>query len=107
MLNYSANELNNELTTYLEKPSRELKKIRPKAIIAPHAGYYYSGPTAAWSYQYLQKLDYVKRVFIFGPSHHKYFPGCTLTYVDQYDTPLGPLEIDIESKNVNMQLWIN
>ena len=39
----------------------------------------------------------IKRVFIFGPSHHKYFPGCTLTNVDEYNTPLGPIPIDIET----------
>ena len=68
-----------------------------KAIIGPHAGYYYSGPTAAWGYQYVTKPHNFKRVFIFGPSHHKYFPGCTLTYVDEFATPMGPLSVDIES----------
>ena len=67
-----------------------------KAIIAPHAGLYYSGPTAAWAYQYVTKPNDIERVFIFGPSHHKYFPGCSLTRVDELSTPLGPLNIDID-----------
>lgn len=74
----------------------EVKHV--KAIIVPHAGYYYSGPTAAWAYQYLaQCKEQIKNIFIFGPSHHKYFPGCTLTYMDQYNTPMGPLDINIDS----------
>ena len=36
-------------------------------------------------------------MFLFGPSHHKYFPGCTLTYVDEYNTPMGPIAIDVDS----------
>jgi len=57
---------------------------------------YYSGPTAAWAYKNVVNPVGVERVFIFGPSHHKYFPGCTLTYMDQFNTPLGPLEVDID-----------
>ena len=78
----SAKELNSELETYLGKCSKEINPKLVKALIGPHAGYYYSGPTAAWGYQYVKKPHNYKRVFIFGPSHHKYFPGCTLTYMD-------------------------
>ena len=35
-----------------------------KAIIGPHAGFRYSGPTAAWGYQYITKPHEFKRVFI-------------------------------------------
>ena len=38
-----------------------------RAIIAPHAGYSYSGPTAAWAYRHVQ-CEGVKRVFLLGPS---------------------------------------
>lgn len=82
---------------YLGRAKKEIAPKQVKAIIGPHAGYYYSGPTAAWGYQYVTKPHNIKRVFIFGPSHHKYFPGCTLTYMDEYATPFGPLSIDIES----------
>lgn len=35
-----------------------------------------------------------KRVFLLGPSHHFYLPGCALTRCDAYETPLGDLKID-------------
>jgi AmmeMemoRadiSam system protein B len=38
-----------------------------------------------------------KRVFILGPSHHFYLPGCALTKCDEYETPLGNLIIDKDS----------
>ena len=39
-----------------------------------------------------------KRVFILGPSHHVYLPGCALSSTTQYETPLYNLEIDKASK---------
>lgn len=62
-------------------------------IIAPHAGYAYSGPTAAWAYRSLD-LSRAKRVFLLGPSHHFYLSGCALSRHSFYETPLGNLKID-------------
>jgi hypothetical protein len=67
-----------------------------KAIIAPHAGYSYSGPAAAWAYRCIDAKDF-DRVFILGPSHHVYLDGCALSACDTYDTPLGSLPIDKET----------
>ncbi|KAF2279368.1 UPF0103-domain-containing protein [Westerdykella ornata] len=66
-----------------------------RAIIAPHAGYSYSGPAAAWAYK---SIDWSKaeRVFLLGPSHHYYLHGAATTSFDAYSTPLGPLRIDTE-----------
>lgn len=52
-----------------------------KAIIGPHAGYRFSGPVSAWSYKYLEKLKENEklRVFLLGPSHHKYLKGISLS----------------------------
>lgn len=41
-----------------------------------------------------------RKVFVLGPSHHVYLDGCALTRCNQYETPLGPLPIDIESEPV-------
>ena len=41
----------------------------PRAVIAPHAGYSYSGPAAAWAYKAVDPRV-VRRVFLLGPSHH-------------------------------------
>ncbi|KAI1186967.1 MEMO1 family [Nemania serpens] len=64
-----------------------------KVIIAPHAGYSYSGPCAAWAYRCLD-LSKAKRIFLLGPSHTYYLRGCALTKFAQYATPFGNLTID-------------
>jgi len=76
-------------------PSDESYPIRScKAVIAPHAGYAYSGPSAAWAYKSIDTSN-IKRVFILGPSHHLYLDGCALTACEDYETPIGNLPIDI------------
>ncbi|KAI0021147.1 MEMO1 family [Xylariomycetidae sp. FL0641] len=64
-----------------------------RVIIAPHAGFSYSGPCAAWAYKCLD-LSKAKRIFLLGPSHTYYLDGCALTKFAQYETPFGPLTVD-------------
>lgn len=53
-----AQKLNDELSQYLKNAKPDVQPtINLKAIIGPHAGYYYSGPTAAWAYKLLQKTE--------------------------------------------------
>jgi AmmeMemoRadiSam system protein B/AmmeMemoRadiSam system protein A len=68
------------------------------AIIAPHAGYAYSGMAAAHSYKSLGSQK-VKRVILLGPSHHVAFRGVVLPASPIYDTPLGPLQVDMTMVN--------
>ncbi|PWN98045.1 UPF0103-domain-containing protein [Tilletiopsis washingtonensis] len=67
-----------------------------KAVIAPHAGYSYSGPAAAWAYAAIP-TSAIKRVFVLGPSHHVYLDGCALSKCATYKTPLGDLPLDLET----------
>ncbi|KAF5390225.1 hypothetical protein D9757_002885 [Collybiopsis confluens] len=67
-----------------------------KAVIAPHAGYSYSGPAAAWAYKSIDTTG-IKRVFILGPSHHLYLNGCALSGCKEYATPIGSLPLDLET----------
>ncbi|KAI9768704.1 MAG: hypothetical protein M1840_004699 [Geoglossum simile] len=64
-----------------------------RVIIAPHAGYSYSGPAAAWAYKSLD-ISKAKRIFLLGPSHHIYLSGCALSDCEFYETPLGSLKLD-------------
>ncbi|KAL2134309.1 hypothetical protein VTI74DRAFT_506 [Chaetomium olivicolor] len=64
-----------------------------RVIIAPHAGYTYSGPCAAWAYKALD-LSAAKRVFVLGPSHTYYLRGCALSTFNKYETPFGDLVVD-------------
>jgi len=64
-----------------------------KALIAPHAGYSYSGPTAAHAYMHLDP-SVIQRVFILGPSHHVYLRACAVSGASVCETPVGPLSVD-------------
>jgi len=64
-----------------------------KGIIAPHAGYFYSGNTAARAYKQLEKSDY-DTVVVIGPSHHTFFDGFSVGDFDFFKTPLGELPVD-------------
>ena len=68
----------------------------PKALIAPHAGYIYSGPIAASAYALLAPLrDVVKRVVLLGPTHRVAVRGLALPASTRFATPLGPVELDV------------
>jgi AmmeMemoRadiSam system protein B len=67
----------------------------PKAIIAPHAGYIYSGPIAAQAYARLAaEADLITRVVLLGPCHRVAVRGLAAPTVAAFATPLGPVEID-------------
>ena len=67
----------------------------PKAIIAPHAGYMYSGPIAAAVYASLAPLrGVVERVVLAGPAHRVYVPGVAIPSTSHFDSPLGPVRLD-------------
>lgn len=68
---------------------------RPKAIIAPHAGYEYSGSIAASVYARLQPYTKdIRRVILLGPSHRVALTGLAVPGVDFFSTPLGNIAID-------------
>jgi AmmeMemoRadiSam system protein B len=68
----------------------------PRALIVPHAGYIYSGPTAARAYARLAPLrDRVRRVALFGPAHRVYHRGMAVPGVDAFNTPLGNVPLDL------------
>lgn len=74
-------------------PVDDLPVPGARVIIAPHAGYSYSGPAAAYAYRSWD-VSKAKRVFLLGPSHHFYLTKCALTRCATYATPLGNLKID-------------
>jgi hypothetical protein len=67
----------------------------PKALIAPHAGYVYSGAVAASAFDCAEPLrDRVRRVVLIGPSHFVRFAGMASSGAAAFATPLGEIEID-------------
>jgi MEMO1 family protein len=64
----------------------------PKAVIVPHAGYIYSGSTAAQAFaRFTPAADRITRVVLFGPSHRVALRGLALPEVDAFRTPLGDI----------------
>ncbi|CAI8786869.1 MULTISPECIES: AmmeMemoRadiSam system protein B [Methylococcus] len=73
----------------------------PKALIAPHAGYVYSGPVAASAYVLLKPLRHsIRRVVLLGPSHRIAFRGLALSSTQSFATPLGEIPLDLEAQSV-------
>jgi len=69
----------------------------PKAIIAPHAGYIYSGPVAASAYARLAPAhDLITRVILLGPAHRVGFRGLAASHAEEFQTPLGEIPLDVE-----------
>ncbi|MGD8329731.1 MAG: AmmeMemoRadiSam system protein B [Acidobacteriota bacterium] len=70
---------------------------RPRAIIAPHAGYIFSGPVAATAFNTIaDAADDIHRVVVIGPSHYVPFRGIALPEAQLFRTPLGDVELDQE-----------
>ena len=66
-----------------------------KAIVAPHAGYAYSGPIAGSAFKTVAHLkDQVSRVIVIGPSHHMRFRGMAVPSASGLETPFGAVAID-------------
>jgi AmmeMemoRadiSam system protein B len=72
----------------------ERESRAPKAIVAPHAGYAYSGPIAGSAFAALPPS--VERVVLLGPAHRVALDGLALPGEGWLETPLGRLEVDQE-----------
>jgi MEMO1 family protein len=67
----------------------------PKALIAPHAGYLYSGGVAATAFATLRVVrSSIKRVVVIGPAHYVAVRGIAVPSADAFATPLGRLPVD-------------
>lgn len=73
-------------------------KVMPKALIAPHAGYVYSGRVAAAAFATLRdSAQIITRLVLIGPAHYLRVPGIAAPKVDAFETPLGRVPIDVEA----------
>ncbi len=88
--------LSHDIGQMLESAKHE--SLVPKAIIAPHAGYIYSGPVAASAYALLEPLRHaISRVVLLGPVHRVWVRGLVLPAVNAFETPLGVVKLDEEA----------
>lgn len=89
----SADELRHQVNGFLRgaKPAQHV----PKAIIAPHAGYVYSGPIAGSAYAPLLPVaDRIETVLLLGPCHQEHVDGIAASSATAFSTPLGDVTLD-------------
>jgi MEMO1 family protein len=71
---------------------------RPRALVAPHAGYRYSGAVAGHAYAALRPwADTFERVAVLAPSHRVAFRGIATSGADAFETPLGEVAVDTDT----------
>jgi AmmeMemoRadiSam system protein B len=89
-------ELSQTLAQMLGQAAHDApERAVPKAIIAPHAGYIYSGPVAASVYALLAAgRSRITRVVLLGPTHRVAVRGLALPGCNAFATPLGTVGID-------------
>jgi len=91
-------QLAQTLDTLLERaPSHPIPKLR--ALVCPHAGYTYSGQTAAIGYKTLVGRD-VQTVVVLAPSHYAAFEGASVPDAEVYQTPLGDVPISEKARKL-------
>ena len=75
--------------------------LSPAAVVAPHAGYRYSGAVAATAYaQVAASPAAVTRVVLLGPAHFCPLDGMAVPAVDAFATPLGIVDVDDDARTV-------
>jgi hypothetical protein len=95
-------ENSTELSTEVEAclANAEARECAPKAIIAPHAGYAYSGSIAGSAFAAVRSIAArISRVVLLGPSHRVAFTGLAVSGADAFETPLGRIPLDHEAIN--------
>ncbi len=90
------------LINYLCGGSLPQEKIKAKAVLAPHAGYIYSGKTACEVYK---RVEIPSHVIILGPNHTGMGAPVSVYSGDAWETPLGVVEIDREIRDRLLQFY--
>lgn len=94
---YSADraELSSQVDQFLEYAPKADINGSIYALVVPHAGYVYSGPTAGRAYKQMMAQNF-STVIILGPSHREYLTGISIYPGTGFETPLGVAPIDTE-----------
>ena len=101
----SALELRSLVRSYLDEGDGAALSGAHRALIAPHAGYVYSGSIAGSSFRQLVPAGPpVERVVLLGPSHRVYFEGLALATAEAFETPLGKVPVDRELSELLLDL---
>jgi AmmeMemoRadiSam system protein B len=91
----NAAALTHDIDAMLAEAEARAPQLVPKVLIAPHAGYIYSGPVAASAYALLKPIAHrIRRVVLLGPTHRVAVRGLALPGTGFFATPLGTVEVD-------------
>jgi AmmeMemoRadiSam system protein B len=90
-------ELTSTITALIADVANTGKLEGIKGLIVPHAGYMYSGPTAAHAYALLRQESF-SLVVVVSPSHREYFDGISVFPGDAYGTPLGKVPVAVHAR---------
>lgn len=91
-------ESKDEIISYINEFNKQFTingQFNAKAMIVPHAGYVYSGFTANIAY-HIAKDKKPKRVIVIGPTHNVYYEKASVALYDEYETPFGNIQIDLD-----------
>jgi hypothetical protein len=89
-----SNRLEEVVEAHLRAQSCDAGDV-PKAIIAPHAGYPYSGPIAGSVYSlFRHRAGEIRTVVLVGPAHRVAIRGLAAPGCDEFETPLGRVPVD-------------
>ena len=95
----NADRLRKQVSDLLAGIAMPIKNI-PEALIVPHAGYVYSGATAAAAFATLRNgAQMITRVVLIGPAHYVHVRGIAAPTVDAFETPLGRVPVDKSALN--------
>ena len=98
-------ELESTCRMLLDEAKSDVKAVPSRkifGIVAPHAGYQYSGYTAAHGYSLLRPGEF-ESVIIVSPSHREYFDGISVFSGKSYSTPIGEVEVDVKMRELFME----
>ncbi|MEM0475677.1 MAG: AmmeMemoRadiSam system protein B [Candidatus Norongarragalinales archaeon] len=84
---------------------KKIAGVKPKAVVAPHAGWIYSGQTAAYAYQAVKKATPQGETVVFvvlSPNHTGYGAAVAVSALD-WQTPLGIVKNNAEFREALLE----
>ncbi len=93
-------ELSSQIDNFIQN-NRVHYDCSSRAIIVPHAGYFYSGQLASEAFQYLNKNS--QNIFIIAPAHYVGIEGIAVSSCDVWQTPLGEIEVNHKINQILMK----
>ncbi len=88
--------LTSQVEVMIEAARPWTRCARLRALVAPHAGLRYSGPTAAHAYIALQPFNH-RRIVVLAPNHRAALRGAAVDPSSHYESPLGCMEVDLDA----------